>query len=925
MRKNFAQRNRVVRFSLNLFMAFGLTVLSFNSYAAGSIPSQLSFELIAPGYDEWEVRVKDGQGTTLTGHLDVPSWYSGKDWDNKLTSAPVTTIANLSSNITTVYIPDGITTIKGNGFSGSPNLKSVVIPNSVTSIGAYAFKSCPKLSSVVLSPNNNCSSSFVGCNIKKGAYPVGKRFFVADIEVAYPVNCVPDSAGLIFDNTLSTFYFAPWNINTLELPATVKKIGPKAIAGCTGPLKLFVKSTVPPSVADDSFEGASISYIYVPYGTKNAYIEAGWSKYASKGIYEYQEDADSISLNSTKVTMTVSETTKLVATVYPDITINKTVTWSSSNENIVTVDQDGNVTAVGIGSATVTAHCGNLSATCSVEVTPIMVTSISVTPSSLTLKDSESMYLTATVFPENATDKTVKWSSSNTKIATVDNKGLVTPVKTGTVNIKATCGTASTSVRVTVVETPATEVILDKTSVSLIQSETVSLTATILPENTTSKIIKWNSNNPGVATVDNNGNVTAVSEGTAIITAKCGNAQGACYVYVKKIAAEKIILNETELTLQVSQTFDLTAEVLPENAVDKTVKWSSGIQFVATVDTNGRVRAVSPGVTTITASCGSVKSSCEVTVVPVQATSITLDKTEKTIDMSDFVWLTATVYPDNTPDNTYDKTVIWSSSNESVATVDSRGFVTPINPGSTIITATCGDVSATCSITVISLVTDISLNPERVNMYVNETLQIQPTIYPSNATNKKISWDSYNDAIATVDDQGNITAVAPGETIIMASSTDTSGIYALCYITVKPALAESLTISPESWNGTVGESLDITAVILPEYTTNKVLKWSSSDTSVAVVNDAGTVTVLKDGSCIIVAETTDGSNLTAQCHITGMTDIDDIFVDENETLDVYTIRGICIKRNCLKSELKQLKQGLYIIRGKKGAVTVLIK
>lgn len=921
MRKNFAQRNRVVRFSLNLFMAFGLTVLSFNSYAAGSIPSQLSFELIAPGYDEWEVRVKDGQGTTLTGHLDVPSWYSGKDWDNKLTSAPVTTIANLSSNITTVYIPDGITTIKDNGFSGSPNLKSVVIPNSVTSIGAYAFKSCPKLSSVVLSPNNNCSSSFVGCNIKKGAYPVGKRFFVADIEVAYPVNCVPDSAGLIFDNTLSTFYFAPWNINTLELPATVKKIGPKAIAGCTGPLKLFVKSTVPPSVADDSFEGASISYIYVPYGTKNAYIEAGWSKYASKGIYEYQEDADSISLNSTKVTMTVSETTKLVATVYPDITINKTVTWSSSNENIVTVDQDGNVTAVGIGSATVSAHCGNLSATCSVEVTPIMVTSISVTPSSLTLKDSESMYLTATVFPENATDKTVKWSSSNTTIATVDNKGLVTPVKTGTVNIKATCGTASTSVRVTVVETPATEVILDKTSVSLIQSETVSLTATILPENTTSKMIKWNSNNPGVATVDNNGNVTAVSEGTAIITAKCGNAQGACYVYVKKIAAEKIILNETELTLQVSQTFDLTAEVLPENAVDKTVKWSSGIQFVATVDANGRVRAVSPGVTTITASCGSVKSSCEVTVVPVQTTGITLDKTEKTIDMSDFVWLTATVYPDNT----YDKTVIWSSSNESVATVDSRGFVTPINPGSTIITAKCGDVSATCSITVISLVTDISLNPERVNMYVNETLQIQPTIYPFNATNKKISWDSYNDAIATVDDQGNITAVAPGETIIMASSTDTSGIYALCYITVKPALAESLTISPESWNGTVGESIDITAVILPEYTTNKVLKWSSSDTSVAVVNDAGTVTVLKDGSCIIVAETTDGSNLTAQCHITGMTDIDDIFVDENETLDVYTIRGICIKRNCLKSELKQFKQGLYIIRGKKGAVTVLIK
>ena len=920
MGKKLTQRSKVVRSALDLFIFLGLTVFSFNSYAAGPIPSQLSFDLIPPGYDEWEVRVIDDQAATLTGHLDVPSWYEGKNWDNKLVSAPVTTIARLSSYITTVYIPDGITTISDNGFSGSPNLKSVVIPNSVTSVGVYAFRACPKLSSVVLSPNNNCTSSFVGCDIKKGAYPVGKRFFVADIEVAYPANCIPDSAGLIFDSTFSTFYFAPWNINTLELPATVKNIGPKAIAGCTGLLKLFVRSTVPPSVADDSFEGARISHIYVPYGTKNAYIEAGWSKFA-RGIQEYQEDAESISLNSTEVTMHVSETTKLVATIYPDITINKTVTWSSSNENIVTVDQDGNVTAVAIGSATVTAHCGNVSASCSVVVTPVMVTSISVEPSALTIQDSESRRLMATVLPENATDKAVRWSSSNAKIATVDDTGLVTPIKTGTVEIKATCGTVSASAKITVVETPASEVILDKTSVSLNPSESIRLTATILPGNTTSKAIQWNSNNPGVATVDINGNVTAVSEGVAIITARCGNAQDACYVYVKNITAEEIILNKTELTLQVSQTFDLTAEVLPENAVDKTVKWHSGIKQIATVDLYGRVRAVSPGVTTITASCGSVKNTCKVTVIPVQATGITLDKTEKTMDISDFLWLTATVYPDNT----YDKTVIWSSSNESVVTVDYKGFVTPVNPGSAIITATCGDVSATCAIIVISLVTDISLEPERVNMYVNETIHVQPTIYPSNATNKKISWDSYNDAIATVDDQGNITAVAPGETIIMASSTDTSGIYALCYITVKPALAESLTISPESWNGTVGESIDITAVILPEYTTNKVLKWSSSDTSVAVVNDAGTVTVLKNGSCIIAAETTDGSNLTAQCYITGMSAIDTIFADENETFDVYTVRGICIKRNCSISELKQFDHGLYILRSKKRSVTVLIK
>ena len=155
------------------------------------------------------------------------------------------------------------------------------------------------------------------------------------------------------------------------------------------------------------------------------------------------------------------------------------------------------------------------------EPTFINVTSIMLSQTSVTLSSGESVSLTATITPENATNKTITWSSSNTSIATVSN-GKVTAVAVGKATITAKIGNVKAECSVTVNPIDVTSITLSQTSVTLSSGESVSLTATITPENATNKTITWSSSNTSIATVSN-GKVTAVAVGKATITAKASN------------------------------------------------------------------------------------------------------------------------------------------------------------------------------------------------------------------------------------------------------------------------------------------------------------------------------------------------------------------------------------------------------------------
>ena len=401
----------------------------------------------------------------------------------------------------------------------------------------------------------------------------------------------------------------------------------------------------------------------------------------------------------TELPLVKGATATLTATVVPFDATNQRVSWRSNNATVATVE-NGTVTAVSAGNATitVTTEDGNHTARCEVTVT-VSATGVTLSKTELSLVKGATATLTATVAPSDATNKKITWRSSNTSIATVEN-GIVTAVSAGNATITVTTEdgnhTATCEVTVTV---PATGVTLSQTELPLAKGATATLTATVVPFDATNQKVTWRSNNTSVATVEN-GTVTAVSGGNATITVTTedGNHTATCEVTVT-VSATGVTLSQTELSLVKGATATLTATVVPSDATNQKVTWSSNNTSVATVE-NGTVTAVSGGNATITVTTedGNHTATCEVVVTaPVPAASVTLSQTELILRKGATAKLAATVLPTDATN----KKVRWGSNNTAVAIVES-GTVAALSAGNATITVTTedGNHTATCSVAV---------------------------------------------------------------------------------------------------------------------------------------------------------------------------------------------------------------------------------
>lgn len=325
---------------------------------------------------------------------------------------------------------------------------------------------------------------------------------------------------------------------------------------------------------------------------------------------ETQVEVSSVSLNTATIEMVEGETFNLVATVLPKDAEYDGVTWASSNASVASVNS-GTVTALKEGTATITASAGGKSATCSVKVSArsIAVTSISLDKISLSMQVGDTETLMATIKPDNATDKSVVWTSSDDAVASVSN-GKITALKSGKATITAKSGTCSAECEVTV-SVNTESIILDKTTLSLAVGETTTLIATVKPDDATDKTVTWSSSDESVTKVDN-GKVTAIKSGKATVTAKCGGKTAECVVTVT-VPVSSITLDKTTLSLAIGESATLIATVKPDEATDKTVVWSSSDESIAKVD-NGKVMALKIGFAIVTATAANFSVSCNVTV-----------------------------------------------------------------------------------------------------------------------------------------------------------------------------------------------------------------------------------------------------------------------------------------------------------------------
>lgn len=417
----------------------------------------------------------------------------------------------------------------------------------------------------------------------------------------------------------------------------------------------------------------------------------------SKNTKETEIAVTSVSLSQPTAEMVIGETITLDATVFPSNASDKSVKWASSKISVATVSNGGQVTALAEGSTTITASAGGKSASCQVTVSKnyVEVTSVSINKTELALKKGQSETLVATVKPDDASDKTVIWSSADTAVATVDGEGKVTAVAGGETTITAKAGNQQATCVVTVT-VPVESISLDRESITLEEGGLVTLVATIKPDDASEKKTTWSSTDTQIVTVDNNGNVTALKEGSATVIAEAEGKKAECVVTVQKknIAVTSISINKSELQLEKGQTETLIATVKPDDATDKTVVWSSSDSGVATVDNDGKVAAIGGGNAIITAKAGNLSSTCAVTViVPVE--SITLDQASITLVEGESITLSAVVKPDDATD----KTIIWSSSDSSIASVE-KGTVTAQKEGEAIIMAKHGTKEARCQVKV---------------------------------------------------------------------------------------------------------------------------------------------------------------------------------------------------------------------------------
>ena len=420
-----------------------------------------------------------------------------------------------------------------------------------------------------------------------------------------------------------------------------------------------------------------------------------------------------VKLNKSETSLLVGGNETLTATVLPEDATNQNVTWKSDKPEIASVDDNGKVTGVAAGEATitVTTEDGGKTATCKVTVseTSVAVTGVTLNKTTLTLEAGASETLTATITPADATNQKVSWKSSKEAVATVDANGKVTGVKAGEAVITVTTedGKKTNTCKVTVKSNTVnvTGVVLNKTSISIPIGEDETLAAKVLPENATNQNVTWSCKNPEIASVDANGKVTGIKAGMTIVTVTTedGGKTADCRVNVSErhISVMGVELNKTEFIFQVGDSETLVASIKPENASNKKVTWVSDKPEIATVDANGKVTGVKAGVATITVTTddGGKTATCKV-LVSSRVYKVTVTPATLTMGINKTYKLNANVEGQTG----VLKRVFWTSSDETIATVDNNGNVTTKDKAGTVtITATSiadPTKKGTCTITV---------------------------------------------------------------------------------------------------------------------------------------------------------------------------------------------------------------------------------
>jgi uncharacterized protein YjdB len=687
--------------------------------------------------------------------------------------------------------------------------------------------------------------------------------------------------------------------STLNLDMGQQKPLQAAVAPSTAVNKKVIWSSSNTNIAAIR-NGSDTSCQVYGQGVGTAYIYAtsedgGYKASCKVVVTDPTIPVTSITLNKTSMLLKLPASETLTATVAPANATDKTVSWSTSNNAVATVNAGGMVTAVTAGTAEITAMSADrkVTARCTVTVEAIPLTGLTVYPTGYIVYAGSAYRVFPTFIPSNATNKNLTWSSSNSGVVSVDSTGCCTANAPGSAVITARAADGGYTATCTfTVHRRTNSVELGKHDLTLTEGQWEKLTAVVSPADATWQEVEWSVNNSAVAAVSQDGTVTAISEGDAVVYAKVKNTdiEDSCAVAVQPkvpVPVTGVTLNRSGEVMPVGATSALIATILPDEATNKGMAWESSNPGVASVVAGGwlpggfggakspynmaTVTALSPGtaVITVRTADGGFTAAYTATVAEYETepTKITLDEALK-IDEGSFATLVPILEPAKA---TLPEKREWSSDDLAVVTVDNDGNVFGVSAGTAVVslrtTTANGTLGASCKITVYETskpaLVSVTLDEKDVTMSVGGEKKLNATVYPIGKT--PIRWASENPGVASVSTSGLITAVSPGETYVSASVNRS---IAFCKVTV---LGSSVPVTGVALDETTlsleaGETAKLTASVRPHNAANQFVAWASSGTDVAAVDDWGNVEAGRPGEAVITVTSEDGG-FTAQCRV----------------------------------------------------------
>ncbi|MDR2799164.1 MAG: Ig-like domain-containing protein [Bifidobacteriaceae bacterium] len=588
---------------------------------------------------------------------------------------------------------------------------------------------------------------------------------------------------------------------------------------------------------------------------------------------------NSVALSPSTAQIGTEKTQALSSTVLPSDATDKTLTYSSSNESVATVDENGIVTGHTAGTATITAKSietvsGHASAEASITVVQ-SVTSVDVSPHELQMNVGDSSDLSVAVYPTNAYNKNFTISSSDPTVVSTSSPAHLTALKGGTAIITITTLDGAFQIASTVhVYEAVSSVTISPKGETVCTGKSIQMSSTVLPNSASNKEVTYSTTSTDKADVDpNTGLVTIksdVSDSDIVIRATSLDNPGAfdnATLHIRQ-SVKGVTLNPSTASVLPDGHLQLTPEFTPSNAYDQSVTYVSSHPLIATVDDNGLVTGLVQGETVITVIThdGTHRATSNITVEK-SLQEITVDPHFLTLNSGGSFTPSITFNP---PD-AYDKKVSFSSSNENVAIVSEDGVVTAIGSGdpnqsygSATITVTSDDGGHTdeCTVTVMQAADGVQLTPESQTINKDQTLQLSSTVTPANAYDKAVTYRSSDASIATVDYRGIVTGRSNGSATITVTTndgghTDTAQITVIVPVTNIQVLPETASVRPYGF-------LQLETFISPQAATNKDIIFSSSDEQKATVDETGLVSVPGPdagipGQVTITARTVDGS------------------------------------------------------------------